>query len=100
MILEGPEEWKRLPRTAGKPFKIPWAPTMFLACPLSVLTANTWDVIDLVSECTGGENCDLLHLPFPGPLLDQPPWFREAVKIYRRERSDHFRWRMKKDREK
>lgn len=70
------------------------ADTKFLACPASTVTPRSWQIIRLVNECTGGESCDLLHLPFAGTLLDQPPWFREAVQMMRQERARHRREQM------
>lgn len=61
--------------------------TKIFECPASVVTPRTWQILRLVNECTGGEHCDLLHFPFPGGLLDQPTWFREAVQIVRAERA-------------
>jgi hypothetical protein len=61
----------------------------FLACPLSTITTQTWDVLNLVNDCTDGDG-NLLNLPFAGSVLEQPEWFREAVRIVRSERAE---WR-------
>lgn len=60
----------------------------FYQCPVSVITATTWDVISLVNETTDGEG-NILHLPFAGSYLDQPHWYREAVKLTKQERHEH-----------
>lgn len=56
----------------------------------------TWQILGLVNEATSGENTDILHLPYPGTILDQPPWFREAVRIVANERARHRREQMEK----
>lgn len=44
----------------------------------------------MVNETTSGESGDIHHLPYPGTVLDQPSWYREAVRIKRAER--HSEW--------
>lgn len=52
----------------------------FHACPRSSITGKTWQILKLVYETTN-ENGEMLHLPFEGAYLDQPPWYREAVSV-------------------
>jgi hypothetical protein len=66
-----------------------------LACPISTITTQTWEILALVNDCTNADG-DLLHLPFEGALLDQPPWFRDAVRIVRNERAEHRRKQMER----
>lgn len=61
----------------------------FMACPISTITDQTWQVLRLVGDCTDDDG-NLLHLPFSGALLDQPNWFLEARRIVKAERGD---WR-------
>jgi len=55
-------------------------------CPLSFITPDIHELISLVYECTNRHG-DLIHLPYPGLISDQPSRFREAVDIVRRERN-------------
>lgn len=68
----------------------------FFECPVSAIKQRTWDRIRLVNESTTGEHTDILHLPYPGTILDQPPWYREAVRIVRVERNEHRAREMEK----
>lgn len=59
----------------------------FFACPMSVITENTWSIINLVNSTTDTD-CNILHLPYPGEngagsYLEQPKWYRDAVNIVR-----------------
>lgn len=58
----------------------------FFQCPLSYITPRSWRILDLVVETTSGETGEILHLPYSGSYLEQPAWYREAVKIRRNER--------------
>lgn len=100
MILEGADEWKKVAPAQRPALKIPWAPTKFMACPVSTISTTTWQVLGLVNECTSAEHTDLLHLPFDGKLLDQPRWFRAAVSIVRDERNAYRSHRMEESRKK
>jgi hypothetical protein len=71
----------------------------FLACPVSIITRRTWDILSLCNETlSAGESGDIIHLPFPGCLTDQPRWFRDAAQIVRSERSRHRTEMMEKAR--
>jgi len=76
--------------------------TKFMACPVSTITRRTWQILRLVNEVCGAENCEILHLPFnnsdggPGTILDQPTWFRDAVAIVRCERYRHRKEELEK----
>lgn len=61
----------------------------FFECPVSAITRRTWDLIRLVNETALGEHMEQLYFPEPGTILDQPPWYREAVRIVRQERAEH-----------
>ena len=99
-LLEGADEWRSIPASRKHALKIPWAPTKFMACPLCVITPTTWDVLNLVNDCASAENTDLLHLPYACTILEQPPWFREAVKIVRAERGAFRAHKMDESRKK
>jgi hypothetical protein len=62
---------------------------IFLECPMSCITRRTWEILRLVNETTDGEHTNILHLPFPGTILDQPPWYRQAVQIVRTGRAEY-----------
>jgi len=69
----------------------------FLACPVSTITAETWDLIRLVNLCTNKDG-DIHHLPEPEfSITDQSPRFLKAREIVISERnSDWFRELQKK----
>lgn len=69
----------------------------YFECPLSVITPRTWQILRLVNETTDSDT-NILHLPFQGTILDQPPWYRAAVQIVREERSRHNREELEKTR--
>ena len=60
----------------------------FMACPISTITDQTWQILRLVGDCTDDDG-NLLHLPFPGSVTQQPEWFLEARRIVKSERADH-----------
>jgi len=62
----------------------------FFECPQSVITRSTWQIISLVNEVTD-KDTNVLHLPFNGTILEQPLWFRDAVKIVKAERIKYQR---------
>lgn len=69
----------------------------FLACPISVITGETWELIRLVNLCTNAEG-DIIHLPEPHlSILDQNPRFLKAAEVVRRER--HSEWFRKEQKE-
>lgn len=70
--------------------------TKFFACPLSVVTPSTWELLRLVNNCITAENGDIACLPFAGGWLDQPRWFHQAVDIVRNERNRHRREQLEK----
>lgn len=65
------------------------ATTKFMACPISSIDALSWDLLSLVSDCTDREG-NITQRPYPGALLQQPPWFRQAVHIVRAERNSSW----------
>lgn len=72
------------------------ADSKFLECPLSAIPPAAWDLLGLVTDATDREG-NILHLPCPGALLDQPPWFRQAVRIVRAERGSRWLAELIKD---
>ncbi|MCP3177309.1 hypothetical protein MJO47_09380 [Desulfuromonas sp. KJ2020] len=100
-ILEGKQEWDSIPTGRRPALKIPWAPTKFMACPISTITSKTWQILALINDCTSAESTDLLHMPYSGPggqlgtIFDQPEWFRDAVRIVRAERGAYRAWKIK-----
>jgi len=45
---------------------------------------------------TVNEEGNILHLPYPGTYLEQPPWYREAVNILRENRNKYRKEQAKK----
>ena len=91
------EDWKSISATHKHILKV--GDLKFFECPASAITRKTWDIISLVNETTNTDG-DILHLPFDGTFLDQPSWYREAVRVTRRERAQHTKESMRKAREK
>jgi hypothetical protein len=60
----------------------------FYECPVSCITKRTWSIIKLVNECLDAEG-NLIQLPFPGCLTQQPKWFRQAVQVVKTERAEY-----------
>ena len=60
----------------------------FYECPASCITRKTWGIARLVNECLDAEG-NLIQLPFPGSLTEQPTWFRQAVQLVKYERAEH-----------
>ena len=71
----------------------------FMECPGSSITRRTWQILGLVNESCDTEG-NIRHLPFSGTLLDQPLWFREAVKIVRAERHSDWNRELQEERAK
>jgi len=93
-ILEGAVEWRSISRKSLHVLKI--ADTKFMSCPIGCITRSTWQILRMVNDLCGPENCEILHMPFEGTYFDQPPWFIEAVRIVRQERARHRREEMDK----
>lgn len=94
--MQGKDEWCQVSSTVRHVLKID--DVKFYECPASAITARSWQLMRLVNETTGGDHTDILHLPCPGTILDQPPWYREAVQIVRHERAAHRAKMMEKNR--
>lgn len=86
-ILKGRDEWRWV--SASLPFVLKIADVKFYECPISAIKPRTWETMRLVNETALGENMEQLYFPEPGTITDQPPWWREAVKIVRQERAEH-----------
>lgn len=86
-MLQGKEEWLSVSSKARAVMKLD--DLKFMACPVSTITPRSWQILKLINDCCSAENCDIINLPFPGTLLEQPTWFRQAVDIVRRERAAH-----------
>lgn len=97
LLLQGLDEWITVSTKARDILKL--GDMKFMACPVSTITPRTWQLIKLVNETTSAENCEILHLPFEGGLLDQPIWYRQAVEIVRHERAEHRAEEMEKIRD-
>lgn len=94
LLLQGKDEWLQVSSKARDVLKL--EDMKFMACPVSTITPRTWQILKLVNDCCSAENCDIIQLPFPGSLLEQPVWFRQAVDIIRRERAEHRSREMEK----
>lgn len=68
----------------------------FFECPVSAIKPRTWERVRLINESARGEHMENLHLPSPGGLRDQPPWYREALQIVQHERGEHRTREMEK----
>jgi hypothetical protein len=86
-ILEGVKEWRSISRTMLHVLKID--STKFFSCPIGCITKSSWQILRMVNDLCGAENCEILHMPFEGTYFDQPPWFLDAVRIVRQERARH-----------
>jgi hypothetical protein len=84
-ILKGKNEWIMVTSTLRPIVKVD--DIKFYECPVSAISHRTWQRIRLVNETTDPEHTNILHLPFPGTFLDQPPWYRQTVQIVRQERA-------------
>lgn len=93
----GRDEWLQVPAGLRHVLKID--DLKFYQCPVSCITPRTWRMLRTVNETTNADG-DILHLPYPGTILEQPEWYREAVQIVRSERARHRREEMEKLRNK
>ena len=84
-------EWKTISTSHRDVLKI--GDLKFFECPVSTINRKTWDIISLVNETTDGEG-NILHLPFVGTILEQPDWYRQSVRILKKERADNQRERL------
>ena len=72
----------------------------FLACPVSTVTVETWELLRLVNLCTNREG-DILHLPeLEYSIVDQSPRFLAAVETVRSERNSEWFRRLQEERAK
>jgi hypothetical protein len=94
-MLQGEQEWLSVTEELEDVLKID--DLKFFACPISTITTRTWQILDLVNETTDDETTKIIHMPRPGTILDQPHWYREAVKIVRAERNRHRSEQHEKD---
>jgi len=85
--LQGKDEWQSVSSKLQHVLKID--DLKYFSCPVGSITPRTWQIMRLVNESTSSEHCDIIHLPFPGTLLEQPVWFRQAVQIIKHERASH-----------
>lgn len=89
------DEWKEWPASLRHVEK--WGDLKLFACPLSTITAQTWQVLRIVNQTTDADGC-IRQLPYPGAYLDQPLWYRQAVEIVTKERAEHRKDEMEKRR--
>jgi len=87
VILKGRDEWRQV--SASIPHVLKIGDTKFFECPVSAIKPRTWGLMRLVNETALGEHMEQLHYPEPGTILDQPPRWREAVRIVRQEHAEH-----------
>ena len=64
------------------------------ACPLTTITKLTWDILDLVNQTTDDKG-KIIHMPYKGAYLEQPEWYRDAVKLTQRERANDLKIKLK-----
>lgn len=96
-ILKGVHDWRQVSSTLRHVLKI--GDIKFFECPVSAITPRTWARIKLINETARGEHMENLYLPNPGTIQDQPPWYREALRIVQHERAEHRAREMKKMKE-
>jgi len=65
----------------------------FYACPVGCITGKTWKILQMVNDTTDGD-CNILHLPYAGTFVDQPDWYKQAVRIVRSARAENQRVQM------
>lgn len=92
MIL-AKDEWHLVPANRRQVLKV--GDLKLFECPLSCITLQTWSILGLVNETTDGDG-NILHLPLAGAYLDQPEWYRVAVRIRRTEIAEHRRKALEK----
>jgi hypothetical protein len=88
-------EWKEVTANHHHSSVLKIGDLKFMSCPVSTITTDTWDILALVSETTDGD-CNILNLPFAGTIIEQPQWYRQAVKIVKSERAKHQQERLKR----
>lgn len=89
-MLVGDHEWNILVPTGYHQNEVQkMGDLKFFECPQSFITRRSWQIIALVNE-TADADGNILHLPFSGTILEQPLWYRGAVKMVRSER--HSDW--------
>jgi hypothetical protein len=88
-ILIG-DEWDQVPVDYHYLWQKKIEDLKFFACPLSVITGETWELLRIVNMCTNAAG-EIIHLPEPEySILDQSPRFLKAVEIVRRERNSEW----------
>ncbi|WP_156826942.1 hypothetical protein [Geopsychrobacter electrodiphilus] len=92
--MQGQREWLTVPTTLCPVEKID--DLKMYECPESLITRATWEIVDLVISCTD-DTGGVRILPFPGSLLEQPTWFRQAAKMLRSERNSNWFSALRKD---
>jgi len=70
-------------------------PVIFYECPLSYITAKTWQLLQVVNDTTDGD-CNIMIAYTDGPYLTQPDWYKEAVRIVRGARAEYRAEKLKK----
>lgn len=75
--------------SAATPHVLKIGDIKFFECPVSAIKPSTWKLMQMVNETALGEHMEQLYLPEPGTILDQPPRWREAIRITRHERAEH-----------
>ena len=74
-----------------------WGDLKLFECPLTAIKPQTWEILRIVNATINGDG-DITCLPYPGAYMDQPQWYRQAIEIVRRERSEHRRKEMESKR--
>lgn len=88
----GQAEWRLI--SAKIRFIAKWGDLKLFECPLSFITKKTWEILQIVNETTNAAG-EILLLPWPGTLLEQPSWYRESVRIVRAEKNKYQQQRLK-----
>jgi hypothetical protein len=96
--LLGADEWRSVPADTQHIEKI--ADLKYLACPISVITRDTWDLIKLVNLCADKDG-NIHHLPEPEfPITDQSERFLVAHEMVVRERNSEWFRQLQEERAK
>lgn len=86
------EDWYQVPKCFRHVLKL-GKDMKFYECPISAIKRQTWDILKLVNDTTDAEG-NILHLPFEGTYLNQPDWYRTAVRVVKSERAINQRERI------
>jgi hypothetical protein len=81
-------EWETASGTISPALKI--GEVKIYECPVSLITDKTWKILGIINATTDAD-CNIV-LPYKGgSYLEQPEWYKQAVKIVRQARATNQR---------